>query len=514
MIPNNYNPLNTENQNFTLESLEYRRETPYAAKHLRLGFHGCMKNKDGTGGCNGCLNLQRMEDSLDWRTYDLTKEGRGVSGHEGLLTTVKLLEQIYTDPSFPPKVAPSLSASMIEKGMSRSDLWAFASILAVEMGTDQNNRHCEIARKGDEDNCLVYPVGSQRQSAHSGDCEFTMKLNIFQTGRADCTDYAGSYGFNSTSEEVHPADQGTGEETLSFYDTQFNLTAREAVVIQGAHSLGKPHRWNSGFDRYWTKKNQRNLNTQYYENIVNTTGFKLEDCPYRYIGDRNGNAAPIRWVPENRYARKGLQVTKHQWRKEYLGCEKCRSTSYGGKNVCETTGTLSGRQRTFEQACNPGSVKPSCSDTNGSPGVDCCNTEAPFCQESDYKWRVTEDMMLSSDIGLYINFTRLEDGRPTGCPGLDKPDAWKTNVTSQGTTEYRGGETGCQLNTQDIDGVPLHRIVEEYAEDDIKWGLQFPSVIKKMLSNGYSAEDLVEGPAVFEDVACIRANNVYSCTKA
>ena len=104
LIPNNYNPLNTQPQSFPLENLEFRREIPYAAKHLRLGFHGCMKNKDGSGGCNGCLNLQKMEDSLDWRTYDLKKEGRGLSGHEGLLTTVKVLEQIYTDPSYPPNV--------------------------------------------------------------------------------------------------------------------------------------------------------------------------------------------------------------------------------------------------------------------------------------------------------------------------------------------------------------------------------------------------------------------------
>ena len=29
---------------------------PDAAKLIRLGFHQCLKNSDGTGGCNGCLN--------------------------------------------------------------------------------------------------------------------------------------------------------------------------------------------------------------------------------------------------------------------------------------------------------------------------------------------------------------------------------------------------------------------------------------------------------------------------
>ena len=32
------------------------KSLPNAAKMLRLGFHGCLKFSDGTGGCNGCLN--------------------------------------------------------------------------------------------------------------------------------------------------------------------------------------------------------------------------------------------------------------------------------------------------------------------------------------------------------------------------------------------------------------------------------------------------------------------------
>ena len=31
-----------------------------AAKALRLGFHDCLKYKDGTGGCDGCLNWEGM----------------------------------------------------------------------------------------------------------------------------------------------------------------------------------------------------------------------------------------------------------------------------------------------------------------------------------------------------------------------------------------------------------------------------------------------------------------------
>ena len=33
-----------------------KKSLPNAAKILRLGFHQCLKNADGSGGCNGCLN--------------------------------------------------------------------------------------------------------------------------------------------------------------------------------------------------------------------------------------------------------------------------------------------------------------------------------------------------------------------------------------------------------------------------------------------------------------------------
>ena len=39
-----------------LEEWPEKKSLPNAAKLLRLGFHQCLKNSDGSGGCNGCLN--------------------------------------------------------------------------------------------------------------------------------------------------------------------------------------------------------------------------------------------------------------------------------------------------------------------------------------------------------------------------------------------------------------------------------------------------------------------------
>ena len=34
---------------------------------VRLGFHDCLKYKDGTGGCDGCLNWHGME--VPWNDF-------------------------------------------------------------------------------------------------------------------------------------------------------------------------------------------------------------------------------------------------------------------------------------------------------------------------------------------------------------------------------------------------------------------------------------------------------------
>jgi hypothetical protein len=38
---------------------------------------------------------------------------------------------------------PSLSVSMKESGKSRADLWAFATLIAAQMGVEQNNLACQ-----------------------------------------------------------------------------------------------------------------------------------------------------------------------------------------------------------------------------------------------------------------------------------------------------------------------------------------------------------------------------------
>merc|ERR1712179_397916 len=66
-----------------------------APKHLRLGFHDCIKYADGSGGCDGCLNWKGMDQILDivQGARNLSVEAGG--GNNGLGKTVRNLERSF-----------------------------------------------------------------------------------------------------------------------------------------------------------------------------------------------------------------------------------------------------------------------------------------------------------------------------------------------------------------------------------------------------------------------------------
>ena len=126
-------------------------------KILRLGFHDCLTYSDaGQGeinGCDGCLNPTGMEMSYS-KENGFGKGSRNgpdvnTTDNNGLTNTADILEEVFTNPDFPTG-PPVLDLSMKDKGMSRADLWAFASLVALRLGVNNNNYACQgaqIARK-------------------------------------------------------------------------------------------------------------------------------------------------------------------------------------------------------------------------------------------------------------------------------------------------------------------------------------------------------------------------------
>ena len=116
---------------------------PNAAKVLRLGFHDCVKYDDGTGGCDGCLNWEGVGVSNPDATNTFSLPNVGQTNNNGLGFTVEVLEGIYTRPEFPSRIAPALNVSLKASGKSRADLWALATITAVEHGIQTTNLICD-----------------------------------------------------------------------------------------------------------------------------------------------------------------------------------------------------------------------------------------------------------------------------------------------------------------------------------------------------------------------------------
>ena len=158
--------------------------TDSAAKHLRLGFHDCIKYADGTGGCDGCLNWKGMDVKLAIAAHARNLSVEDGGGNNGLGDTVRNLERFYLEANFP-HGAPVLSESPKDLGWSRADLWAFSSVVAVEFAVMVNNLKCEEA------DVSQYGHSMAGCSHHQGDpgCKVNIERPFqFHTGRSDCTD--------------------------------------------------------------------------------------------------------------------------------------------------------------------------------------------------------------------------------------------------------------------------------------------------------------------------------------
>ena len=88
-----------------------------------------------------------------------------VSHHNGLGPTLEILEKIYRNPTFPLRT-PEMETSLFDQGISRADLWAFATISAIEYGIDMNNIMCDDPTHLAALDTYNYPYDSGTSSSH------------------------------------------------------------------------------------------------------------------------------------------------------------------------------------------------------------------------------------------------------------------------------------------------------------------------------------------------------------
>ena len=334
-VPSNQRPITGKDIDHSADDDAFMSSglSNFPGKLLRLGFHDCLRYKDGSGGCDGCLDWSGMgyrfpphaEMKCKFQENDVLE-----GDNNGLEYTVGILELIYTNKNFPFDIAPSLNTSLQSSGKSRADLWSYAAKVAIEYTVERNNYHCEgtNAEKwngsfvGTSHDCLRYPEDLN-------DCKVMLSREInFRYGRKDCISFDSNKPFNTTfkafKSETKPNPNGNGDETLDFFKSNFNFNARETVAIMGGHTLGGMSVRNSLFKYAWTSKSNHLFNNEYYRNFVNEKDWFIEnkdDYHCDLIGDSNGTKPDTKWVPTMEgYMEHGGSI---QWIRMHFACPNC-----------------------------------------------------------------------------------------------------------------------------------------------------------------------------------------------
>ena len=299
---------------------------PNLPKVVRLAFHDCIRHSDASEGCNGCLNFEGMggenpgafylKDCTYKEDVDCPKDHASEhTNNNNMFWTARVLEQIYTNVR--PKLLPTskkhklLQRSLRDSGISRSDLWAYAGLVAIHKAIEHHNKNCNRGN-GEEGLCR------NQINENSDDCTTEIPNIVFKYGRIDCKPTCKSpldnlHGFCDGSEEKHPNPHGNGKDTTDFFKESFGLTKKEAITLMGAHTLGSLHERVSDFHRYsWVQGGKHELNNEYYQvmalkykGISQRGTYRKWMKPERvgciwenshYMGDEQGNPWNATWL--------------------------------------------------------------------------------------------------------------------------------------------------------------------------------------------------------------------------
>jgi len=472
---------------------------PNAAKLLRLGFHDCLTTEGGGGGCNGCLNPTGMrKNTLPPSDERLAYEPDGFTNNNGLSLTADILEEIYTNPKFPKKT-PQLSISLAESGKSRADLWAFASLVGAAWGIERNNNACTGKVGLGDTKGFGHILGPTKDHPGTDRCLLSpTTIPLFRTGRVDCQPEPSFDDAWETSEhEIHPNVASNGVQTADYFKEHFNLTGREgAALLVGAHSFGKFNSEVGLFKYSWTRQQEAFLNNQLFRHLAMRPQYALNFDKGRsqtYLtGDHLGQPAETRWlVRGNKFTPSGGPF---QWGHWYHRCPFSNECAKMTPDMAVAERNISTTYPDYPKDSGSNRAEPDTPDgccNNLENGSGRCN---PECQ----RYIVNDETALSADTGYMFAFDVSEaTGLPTGCNAFDEANNWSDDTEKKGYA----GPIDCPLQTYAPEGEPLHRVVEEFADDQNAWLHDFLPALQKMVEN--KAKNLVEAPAAWWDAECV-----------
>jgi len=494
------------------------RTMPSPGKLVQLGFHDCMKYKNGKGGCDGCINWHgvgfKPENFI--RYHEETYKKFPITRHTNnnkLQMTVKSLEFIYNTTDWPLS-APALKKTLWETGKSRADLWQLAANVGLEVAVNKTNRDCRVKRWQKE----LHVTATEGWDK----CEIKSHKEIpFQYGRRDCVPDPEKkwtpYPFEATDEENHSNPFGTGEAVLKDLKRDFGLTARESISLMASHGLQcKTHNFELGAKYIWfgawTFSNiyfkYLNGKTYFRGNPLGPEFFSIRgssreisrpgglDNDY-FIGDKFGNPVDgTAWMLQCKFAwnNTGPDNGPCFFRPSQAGCRKHQDPDLDMRKECFET-LIEGGARKRIPGCEDAKIDPVTFVQTGGPreDKDLCRAEG-------------RSFGLPYEVSLVLNFTVDHDNHPRGCGPLDE-DIMKGKKVEQlgggraplGPPIYDGspgyhGSPPCGPNKYAPEGETTTDIVASFADDHDLWAKTFLEAWEKMQKNGYLKEELKNGP--------------------
>ena len=491
---------------------------------FRLAFHDCLTYKDGTGGCDGCLNWDKMgtdapspfkgpmfpSTGIAQDTYCQHQfEKVNKTDNNGLDRLVFYLEKMYSSTDFPPG-APNLDASLKSSGKSRADLWQFAANVALERTIERSNFGCRHDFFQRQQVPLLEGVNAGKGFAY-GVWKCKIKLNKpfkFQFGRKDCIPTYMDQPYKTEKEENHANPHANADVIVSGLKHHLGMSARDLTALTSIHGMINPFGFGSIGSKYQWLGSSAYLSNIYYKMLSNRPTYDvLGAAGFDMKSNQKHNLLPYSVGDEN-----GRPVAMWSMR---VSCEDCWNTTQtwaGGPCTWRATGSHNPDNPFKKPVRNP---KFSGFDENGirkgnsqvcftSEGIQVGNSGQRFNDRgATGAW--SNMFMLNYEGGLYKKFDiDPVANRATGCEGInldpEKPDEMWDHSFNAGCPKA----TGCnshvksgvnQCEKQDLiveDGQVLSKIVEEFADDHDVWASDFLDAWPRMQSIGYT--DLKDAP--------------------
>ena len=477
---------------------------------FQLAFHDCLTYKDGSPGCDGCLNWDHMGDkppspfpNVKGRYCKHQFRKVNETDNNGLAGPAALLEKVYTEKDYPQGVRQT-SKSLKELGISRADLWQFAANVALESTIERSDTACrhdywqrqQVPLLEDEGKGFAYGVWK---------CKIKLTKPIkMQFGRSDCHPTEGlAPPYRTNKKENHSNPHAHIKTILEDVKDALGMSARDLIALTSIHGLVFPFGKGSIGTKYSWVGSGAALSNMYYKLLANKPTYLAQPGDISggmpmlkgagranvlpvAIGDKDGN--PV--------AHTGMFVT----------CSDCWDTAqdgFGGPCVVrparinETLITKSGF-RGWENGKRIENVKNRITYT--STGIQRRGTKDESEREEVKLQKWDNRFMLNYEAGFYWKFDVDQEAfRATGCPGIDleTPNVmWEHGsgrIRKNSNSVVSSPIANCdEQDLRDETGTLIAKITEEYADDHDVWAKDFLDAWHRMQS--IKCPDLKDGP--------------------